>query len=80
MNELGSQCEIKRCALAFRGIRLNASAVLMNDPLNNSENYARPFVLVGAMQTLKNAEDLVSITHIEPGPVIPYEIDVFLIV
>src|SRR5580658_128954 len=47
------------------------SAVPGNHPMHDGESDARAAKLVGAVQALENAEELVRIIHIESDPVVP---------
>jgi len=45
----------------------------MNDALNGRKPNSRAFELFGAMQALKNPEELIYILHIKACPVVAYE-------
>src|SRR5215469_4635465 len=45
----------------------------VDDPLNGSQSYSSAFKLFGKMQALKDAKQLVHISHIEAGAIVPHE-------
>jgi hypothetical protein len=55
------------------------TAMPVNDPLHDRQTNACSLELVCAMETLKDAEKLVYIPHIEAGSVVAHEIDVFVV-
>jgi hypothetical protein len=45
----------------------------VNNPSDVGQSDACPFELIGSMESLKDAEELVRVTHIESYPIIAYE-------
>ena len=46
----------------------------MNDSLSNCQAYAVPFKLIATVETLKDAEQLIGILHVEPRAVVLDEV------
>ena len=62
------------------GFRPDLAAVPLDDALNDSQTYSRPLVVLGPMQTLEDAEEFVSVAHVEANAVVLDEIDVSAVV
>src|SRR6266403_4010087 len=73
------QGEIKRGSFVHLSLRPDATAVTLNDALNDGQADAGAFEVLHSMQPLKDAEQLRRITHIEPGPVVANKINGFSI-
>ena len=69
------QGEIERGALVHRAFRPDASAVPVDDPPDGGQADAGAFELLGPMQPLKHAKQLVRVLHVEPDAVVPHEQD-----
>src|SRR4029079_17016564 len=55
-------------------VRPDAPSMTMNDPLHDCKPNARPFIFLGPVQPLENAEELVSVLHVKANAVVPDEI------
>src|SRR4051794_21310150 len=67
------QRNIERRAVIHRAFGADRSAVTLNDTLNRREANSGALELLGEMQALKHAEQLVLVLHIEAGAIIPDE-------
>src|SRR5438874_12336468 len=65
-----SQGEEERRAPIRRCFCPHTPAVPMHDPVDNGQPHAGAVVVLGAMQPLKHAEQLVGVAHVEAGPVV----------
>src|SRR5205823_427473 len=70
----GSESEKERRAFVRLRIRPNAPAMTMNDPLYDCKADAGALVFLGPVQPLENAEQLVSVPHVEADAVVLDEI------
>src|SRR5437868_13922703 len=67
----------KRRAPIQLGLRPNAATVLLDDARGSGQPDAGSFEIFRAMQSLKGAEELVSVLHAEANPVVAYRDDDF---
>src|SRR5215471_20370672 len=65
--------EIQGRALIYRPLGPHLPTMPMNDPLSRSQSDPSAFELFGAMQALKNPEELIYILHIKACPIVSYE-------
>src|SRR5487761_146674 len=72
---VAGRCERKGegCAVVNFSIGPDAAAVFFDNALNRGEPYSVPFEILGAVQPLKNTEQLVTILRIEAGSVVANE-------
>src|SRR3990170_1342988 len=61
-----------RALIDFR-LGPHAAAVAVDDPLDNGQADARPFVLLGPVQALEDRKELVRVAHVEADAVVPDE-------
>src|SRR5579872_699568 len=71
---LRRKAEKKRSTLIDLRLGPDAPAMLMNDSLNSGQSHACSFEVLLAVQTLKDAKQLVCIFHIEAHAVVTYEV------
>src|SRR6202051_1977937 len=57
----------------YRSLATDLPAMAVNDALDGGQSYSRAFKLFRQMQTLKDAEQLVYVLHVEAGAVVPHE-------
>src|SRR5262245_45806169 len=76
---VASQCKVKRRALVHCGLGPDAPTVAVDDALHNSEAHACALILLGAVQPLKDAEEPMSIAHVETYAVVFDEVDVLVV-
>src|SRR5712691_7747967 len=69
------QREIKRGALVHCAFGPDAAPVPRHDPPDGGQTNAGAFELLGPVQPLEDAEQLVGILHVEPGAVVADEQD-----
>src|ERR1041384_1683340 len=69
------EAEVKGCPLVHRAFGPDATAVPVDDALHGRKANARAFKLARAVQTLKRAEQLADISHVEACAVVADEID-----
>src|SRR6476620_6151498 len=65
-----SEREEKRGALFRKRLRPDGPSVLANDAADDCESHARTLEILGAMQSLENAEKLVDVLHVEAYAVV----------
>src|SRR5579862_315433 len=70
-----SQGKIESRAVVHSGLGPNATAVSLDNPVNNRQSHARAIKLIGAMKPLENMKQFVGISHLKPGPVVLHEIN-----
>src|ERR1051326_4891746 len=70
-----SHSKLNRCAFVDFRLGPDPAAVTKNDTLRDSEADAVTFELIAAVETLKDAEKLVGILHVEAGTVVTDEVD-----
>src|SRR5262249_19630736 len=75
MYRLSPEGKVKRRALVHSGLGPDAPTMTMDDALHNRQTHPCPFVIFGAVQALKHAEEFVRIGHVEAHPVVPDKID-----
>src|SRR6202162_1126400 len=75
----GCQGKVKRRAFIHFGFRPDPATMFANDALHGSQSNACAFEIFGPVQTLKDAEQLVFILHVEADPVVSYEDDALAI-
>src|SRR5215510_2923652 len=75
---VASQSKVKRRALVHDSLGPDASAMTVDDALHNSEAHACALILLGAVQSLKDAEELMSIAHVETYAIVFDEVDVLV--
>ena len=61
-------------ALARLRLGPDAAAVAVDDPLHDRQAHPRALVILGPVQPLEHAEELMGIPHVEPHAVVPDEI------
>src|SRR5438105_8426440 len=71
---LPSQCEIERCTLVRSRFGPDAAAVTLHDALHERQSNAGAFVILGAVEPLKYAEQLVCVAHVEAHSVVAHPI------
>src|SRR6202451_4156320 len=69
----GTNGEVKSCPLIHFGFGPGASAMFLHDALHRGQPDACAFELFGAMQALKNSEELIGVFHTESCPVVADE-------
>src|SRR5690242_20838900 len=72
---LAGEGKEERRAAVHLAVRPDTAAVPLDDALRQGQPDAGALELVGAMQPLKHAEQLVDVAHVEPHPVVPHEVD-----
>ena len=55
-------------------------SVPVDDALNDSQSYSRPFKLFAQVQTLKDAEQLVHVLHVKARAIVPEEYPSFVLI
>src|SRR5579863_3761485 len=68
------QGKIEDCPLARSCLGPDTSAVTVDDSLDDRQAHSRPCIIFGPVQSLKNAEQLAGIFHVEPDPIVFDEI------
>src|SRR5438093_1586472 len=63
--------EVEGGALIGLGVGPDASAVALDDALHDGQADSGPLVLLGPVQPLEDAEQLVGVAHVEADPVVP---------
>jgi hypothetical protein len=56
-----------------RSLGPHLTSVPMDNALNGRQSYTGPFKFFGQMQSLKNAEEFIDISHVKASAVIPHE-------
>src|SRR2546427_3247913 len=75
MTRVASQCKVKCRALVHCGLGPDTPPVAVDDALHNSEAHACALILLRAVQPLKDAEEPISITHVEAYAIVFDEVD-----
>ena len=70
-----AQRKAERRALVQRGVSPDPAAVTVDDPLDNRQPDPGALVLLGAVQPLKHAKQLVAVAHIKAHAVIVDRVD-----
>src|SRR5919201_778183 len=68
------QSKEKGRTVARPGIGPHPPAVAVDDALDDGQAHPRPLVLLGAVEALEDAEELVGVLHVEPDAVVPDEV------
>src|SRR5665213_3595661 len=68
------QGESKNCALVQCRVSPDATTMPVHDPLYNRQSDAGSLVFLCAVETLKNAKQLVRVSHVEARSVVAHEI------
>ena len=69
-----SESEVERRALVGLGVGPDAAAVAVDDPLHDGEADAGALIVLGPVQPLEDAEQLVGVAHVEADAVVLDEI------
>src|SRR5690606_14198874 len=69
------QREIERRSASGLGLRPDASAVPLDDLLDDGETHAHAFELARLVQSLEYTEELAGVTHVEAHAVVAHEVD-----
>lgn len=66
----GRKREVERCTLAHFRFRPDAASVPVDDPLNDGQAHPGALEIVGAMETLEDLEQFITVPHIEADTVV----------
>src|ERR1700722_13929673 len=74
---LDRQRKKERCSSVHAALGPHAPSVTSDDAMHDRQAHTGAAELVGPMQTLKDAEELADILHIESDSIVPDQIDDF---
>ena len=71
------QGKIERGAIVWLGFGPHPPAMARNNPLDGRQANAATLEFICGMETLKGAEELLGMLHVESDPIVAHEIDIF---